>query len=212
MSSRLYLFVSVILTLSLFMAGCGGGADDQTPTVAPTTTPVLSAPTEPSVEQPESPLPDVGAPESPLNAPQPESPLGLAPAEANLSGCAQDFPTPTDGTGVVCGGVISASPTTKYLLAGDFYLAPVIYTKAKLEDGKEIDVPFVSLNVGTDKIADIKTETGGFVFLNVPPGEYSVVIYTPIQSFLFHDGTGQNTLMFTVEAGEVEQLAQLPLE
>ena len=85
------------------------------------------------------------------------------------SGCALDFPAPSGNTGVVCGGVISESLATKYLLAGDFYLAPVIYTKAKLEDGKEIDVPFVSLNVGTDKTADIKTETGGFVFLNVPP-------------------------------------------
>jgi hypothetical protein len=65
-----------------------------------------------------------------------------------------------------------------------------------LKTASEIDVPFVSLNVGTDKIADIKTEIGEFVFLDVPPGEYSVVIYTPIQSFLFHDGTGENTLMF----------------
>jgi hypothetical protein len=46
------------------------------------------------------------------------------------------FPAPSNNTGVVCGGVTSESPSTKYLLAGDFYLAPVIYTKAKLEDGK----------------------------------------------------------------------------
>jgi hypothetical protein len=220
MSLRYLTWASVILAISIFLAACGGGSDDsaQPTTPPPTNTPAPVAtatpvpPTPTVLEQPESPLADPAAPESPLGVPQPESPLGVAPAMVDGAGCALDLPAPSDGTGIVCGGVISDSLATKYLLAGDFYLAPVIYTKATLEDGKEIDVPFVSLNVGTDKIADIKTESGGFVFLDVPPGEYSVVIYTPIQSFLFHDGTGQNTLMFTVEAGEVEKLTQLSLE
>ena len=108
--------------------------------------------------------------------------------------------------------VISETPATKYLLAGDFYLAPVIYSKAKLEDGSEIDIPFVSLNVGSDKVADIKTESGGFVFLDVPPGEYGVVIYTPVQSFLFHDGAGQQTLMFEIAGGEVKRLDPISLD
>ncbi len=134
-----------------------------------------------------------------MGVPQPEA----LPAEY---GCNLDFSAPSSDSGTVCGMVISETPATKYLLAGDFYLAPVIYSKAKLEDGSEIDIPFVSLNVGSDKVADIKTESGGFVFLDVPPGEYGVVIYTPVQSFLFHDGAGQNTLMFEIVAGEVNQL------
>jgi hypothetical protein len=220
MSLRYLVWASVILAIAIFLTACGGGSDDliQPTTLPPTSTPILAATATslPSMsdvaEQPESSLATPTTPESPLDAPQPESPLGVSPDAVDGAGCALDLPAPSNNTGVVCGGVTSESPSTKYLLAGDFYLAPVIYTKAKLEDGKEIDVPFVSLNVGTDKIADIKTETGGFVFLGVPPGEYSVVIYTPIQSFLFHDGTGENTLMFTVEAGEIEKLDQLSLE
>lgn len=225
MSQRSWIWTSVFLATSLFLAACGGGSEEPTPTTEPTAPPAPTAtatslPPTPTVapepQQLESPLANpespLASPESPLGAPQPESPLAAAAAPVHGSGCDLDFPAPADGTAVICGGVVSETPATKYLLAGDFYLAPVIYTKATLDDGKEIDVPFVSLNVGADKVADIKTEEGGFVFLNVPPGEYSVVIYTPIQSFLFHDGTGQNTLMFKVEAGETKHLDSLSLE
>ena len=212
MSRRLLLVVVVVL-YAVLLAACGDSADNAAQNAdLPTETAASAAATAPTLtpaSQPESPLAEfdspLAAPESPLAAPQQEA----LPAEY---GCNLDFSAPSSDSGTVCGMVVSETLATKYLLAGDFYLAPVIYSKAKLEDGSEIDIPFVSLNVGIDKVADIKTESGGFVFLDVPPGEYGVVIYTPVQSFLFHDGTGQNTLMFEVVAGEVNQLDPISLD
>jgi len=214
--SRWTLFVVLFVLLTAGVAACGGSPEAATPTVAApatattapaTATPIPAAPaTAVPVEQPASPL---SAPDSPLAAPV--SPLAV-PAIVQASGCDLDFPAPAAGTGIVCGRVVSNTPVTGYFMAGDFYLAPVIYSKATLEDGSEIDVPFISLNVGSDKLADIKTEIGEFVFLDVPPGEYGVVIYTPLQSFLFHDGTGQNTLMFEVTPGEIEKLDTIALD
>lgn len=227
MVHRSILLITLFLIFSLALSACENESQNSfapadtdevgaaIATTIMTPTPLLS-PDVSAAEQVKSPLanPDspLAAPISPLDAPQPNSPLMAMSGPDDMSGCALDFPSPSNGSAIVCGGVISETPATKYLLAGDFYLAPVIYSKAKLEDGSEIDIPFVSLNVGSDKVADIKTESGGFVFLNVTPGEYSVVIYTPIQSFLFHDGTGQNTLIFRIEAGELKELEQLSLD
>jgi hypothetical protein len=195
------------MLLVVALAACGDSSGDAAQSAEQ---PAAAAPSgatatiAPPASQPESPLPafdsPLAAPVSPLDAPQ------------IAGGCALDLPEPAAGKAIVCGSAISKTPVTKFLLTGDFYLAPVIYSKAKLEDGTEMDIPFISLNVGSDKLADIKTESGDFVFLDVPPGEYGVVIYTPVQSFLFHDGTGQNTLMFEVAAGEVKQLDPLSLE
>ena len=211
--SRRLLLVIVVVLCAVLLAACGDSADNSAQNAdLPTQTATSAAVTVPTptlASQPESPLANfdspLAAPESPLGVPQPEA----LPAEY---GCNLDFSAPSSDSGTVCGMVISETPATKYLLAGDFYLAPVIYSKAKLEDGSEIDIPFVSLNVGSDKVADIKTESGGFVFLDVPPGEYGVVIYTPVQSFLFHDGAGQQTLMFEIAGGEVKRLDPISLD
>lgn len=191
-STRRFIFI-ILFSLALF-AAC-----DSQPAPVETVGPTEATAVESPLAEQTSPLA------------QPESPLESLRVEPE-SGCKLDFPPPPNHLAVVCGSVISKTPFTKYLLAGDFYLAPVIYTKAKLDDGSEIDVPFISLNVGADKVADIKTESGAFVFLDVPPGEYGVVIYTPLQSFLFHDGTGQNALIFRLEAGEIKQLAPMLLD
>ena len=205
--SRRFFLIGVILLLSILLAACGddsGGAAQNTEQPAATATSGATATAAAPASQPESPL---AAFDSPLAAPV--SPLAAPPV---AGGCLLDLPEPAAGRAIVCGSAISKTPVTRFLLTGDFYLAPVIYTKATLEDGTEMDITFISLNVGTDKLADVKTETGDFVFLDVPPGEYGVVIYTPVQSFLFHDGTGQNTLMFKVAAGEVKQLDPISLE
>ena len=208
MSVRLWFIAALVLSV-MTLAACGDSADSTPqPAAAPATAVATAVPAAaPTAAQPESPL---AAPVSPLSAP--ESPLAAPPAAGVLSGCDLDFPAPADGTGVVCGVVISNTPVTRYFLAGDFYLAPVIYSKATLEDGSEIDVPFVSLNVGSDKRADVKTETGAFVFQDVPPGEYGVVIYTPLQSFLFHTSEGTETLLIQVEPGEIERLEPIALD
>jgi hypothetical protein len=212
---RWTLYVVLFVLLTAGVTACGGNPETATPTAAapapvattlPATQPAPATATAVPVEQPASPL---SAPDSPLAAPV--SPLA-APVSVQTSGCDLDFPAPAAGTGIVCGRVVSNTPVTRYFMAGDFYLAPVIYSKAALEDGSEIDVPFISLNVGSDKLADVKTEIGEFVFLDVPPGEYGVVIYTPLQSFLFHDGSGENTLMFEVTPGEIEKLDPIALD
>ena len=140
--------------------------------------------------------------ESPLASPlQAESPLAAPPFTLAL-------PPVTSGMGQVYGRVTALSPGAKGILAGDFYLAPVIYGEPETEGDPK--VPFISLSVGIDQTSDDKDADGQFAFYDVPPGEYGIVIYTPIQQFLFPGDVGP--LYITVKAGEAINIGEVIIQ
>ena len=142
---------------------------------------------------------------------QPESPLTFnSPLAASAPVQTLDLPTVSSESGQIYGRFVEESPAARVFLAGQLYLAPVVYgNKVQEEDP---DVPFISLNVGVDPIADLRNDAGEFAFLDVPPGEYGLVLYTPVKSYLVPDSTGQSPLYLNIQAGEALGLDDIILK
>ncbi len=137
-----------------------------------------------------------------ISTPQPVSPLQsespLAnPADELSAPYTLEVPEPDGATGVVHGRFVTKSLAARVYLAGDIYLAPAVYSEGEVRER------FASLTVGNDPKADLRTEDGEFVFLNVKPGTYGIVIYTPLSSFIAPTAAGDDVLFIDVKAGEV---------
>lgn len=145
-------------------------------------------------------------PESPVAEPQfsPLSATDAAPWAASLAS-RRTLPVgnPAPGTGNVRGKFIADTPAARVFLAGEIYLAPVVFSEG------QVSLPFISLNVGSDPKAVARSEDGEFVFENVKPGYYGIVLYTPVSQYLAPDGTGRDVLYIEVEAGQTLELGDI---
>jgi len=134
---------------------------------------------------------------SPLNTPSRSqnftSPLSI-PTFATL-------PYPSVESATVIGKIVRALPTGREPLANTkILLANVI----RSENGKPI---MAAASEETSPTA-VTGEDGSFVFTNVIPGTYGIVIITPIGSFLLQDGKG-NDFLFNVQAGMILDLGEI---
>ena len=123
-------------------------------------------------DETESPV----SPISPQNAP--------AIAQSTATPVPLEIPTPSPGTSTVHGLIKSTTPETRAVLAGDIYLAAIIYT-----DGQH-RLPFMSLDPNNDPKATLRNEANEFAIVNVPPGEYGIIVHTPISDYIVPDGEG----------------------
>jgi hypothetical protein len=120
------------------------------------------------------------------------------PADATLS-----LPSPADSRMAVIGGVLlRLQPDGNLAPISDItlYLAPVVYTS----DHRE-------WLVGLDEAADPKTstnQTGVFVFSNIAPGKYGLVLKTPVGGFLLKKRDGEDLLIEAV-AGQSLNLGEV---
>ncbi len=163
--------------------------------------------TEPAAEQPDSPL---SQPDSPLSQPdsplaQPNSPLAV-PNPRVL-----EIPEPDEESGIVYGRLIAETPGARSLLSSIIYLAPVEPTIVTTESGDEIEVKFIGLVPDRDPQADLTNDQGEFAILNVPPGEYGIVLWTPVDSYIVPDEE-TSFLYLTVEAGEALDLGDVVIQ
>jgi hypothetical protein len=69
-------------------------------------------------------------------------------------------------------------------LGGDIYLASIRYTEGQNQ------LPFIRLDPDNDPKATLRNEAKEFAIVNVPPGEYGIVIHTPINDYIVPDGEG----------------------
>ncbi len=150
--------------------------------------------------------PDAEQPESPVAEPQ-FSPLNAANtgpwARSIASRRTLALSSPAPGTGNVRGRFVADTPSARVYLAGEIYLAPVIFSEGK------ISLPFVSLNVGVDPKATARTEDGEFVFESVKPGYYGLVLYTPVSQYLAPDAAGIDVMYIEVEDGQTVELEDI---
>ncbi len=146
-----------------------------------------SAPTEV-----ESPLPLRSPQEAPATSPPETSPPSL------------QVPTPSPGTAVVRGQLVAVAPSARMFLAGEIYLAPLVYTQGSTP------VPFIRIKPGEDPKATLRNEANEFAILDVPPGEYGIVIHTPVNDYVVPDEAG-GFLTIQVKEGEVVDLGVIEL-
>ncbi len=114
------------------------------------------------------------------------------------------IPTPSDGTAVVHGVLIS--------LSGDNtpYIAPALYLGTLLTSNNENGngVYLGSLSIDEDPEGQ-QASNGKFVFTDVPPGNYGLFIWTPVNAFIIKDERSTELIIIDVNADETYDLGKI---
>jgi hypothetical protein len=142
-----------------------------------------------------------------------ESPLSPLPTPTMSVSAAVEvntptaIPTPRPGMGAVTGQFVdyaSGKPVVERL----FYLGEVSSLAAG-EEGQDsqfvVMIPGTSLKTTSDK-------DGRFALLDVEPGTYVFVVWTPSDSWVVTDPEGEENIVVIIEAGEVTDLGTIPIE
>jgi hypothetical protein len=116
-----------------------------------------------------------------------------------------DVPEPTDGTAIIYGQFVVNNAAGNAYLLGDIYLAPVIYS-----DG-DVQFPFISLDVEKDIVANYRTKDHHFLFVDVLPGTYGIVIHTPVNDYVVPDET-EGFLFIEIAEGDIIDLGTIIIE
>lgn len=187
----------VLLLTTLLAAVLAGCSIDSTPT-ASVESPVPTSPAEAFATISGYPasnyenLPTVPNSES-YPAPDVEASKDLFPESIEV-------PTPSEGMAVVTGHVLEKSNEKPYL-APSLILGELVYSNDKTV------APLIGYSVETDPVAT-QDRTGKFVFKDVKPGEYAIVVWTPNSQTLITDR--QNVLIVVnTEAGQTLDLGKV---
>jgi len=121
---------------------------------------------------------------------------------SSLNPNTSDFviPTPTSETGVVIGQLLTAGSHGQPYLA-TLYLATFVYPI-----GNSDAPPLISFSEKTSIRGVQDPKTGYFYFSDVPPGKYSIIIWTPVMSMPLRDPKTGSEISFEVKAGKVTNL------
>jgi hypothetical protein len=140
-----------------------------------------------------------------------QSPLRfVSPLETEVTTRSQqvytlDVPEPTAGTGSVRGRLIAASPGAEIFLAGQVYLAPLNYIEG------EVRIPYFSVDLAKDPLEDLRNDSGEFAILDIKPGEYGIVVYTPLTSYAV-PGEEEGMRIIEVVEGEVLDVGDIVID
>jgi hypothetical protein len=196
---RVAALVSLSIIFTLMLASCGPAA----------ATPAATGENAPPGEaEQNSPEPGTAGVPSGESYPGPED-AGVSPTESypappqpnpeeNFYPESIAVPQPAQGAGVVTGKLVND---------GEVYLAPILILGGLVYASDPQYPPLVEYSVETSPKA-IQDQTGKFVFQDVPPGEYAMVIWTPEAQTLVTDSSGEYVAV-TVEADKVTDLGEL---
>lgn len=123
------------------------------------------------------------------------------PIGSQDSATIKTIPTPSTNKAVITGVLLEGTEELEPASSAILYLADIVNST----DGRKAAASF-------DRASSPNTQTdahGRFVFSEVDPGEYSLVLDRVYNSFLLHDPDGEGDLLFTAEAGEILDLGKL---
>src|SRR5205809_453576 len=107
------------------------------------------------------------------------------------------IPTPQGGTGNIKGILLTAGTDHQPYKGGDLYLGRVIH------GGQSDSPPFVAFSPNENiKTYSRNEETGEFVFVNVPPGEYALVLDLIVMSSAIEDPATHNFIIIRAAADQ----------
>ena len=186
----------LLIILTLIATGCQGETTQQ-PLPLPSQTAVESFP---GVEGYPYPGPVASTPVS--NAfdesyPAPEvTPVAIRLPESLV------IPEPGKDTGIVIGQLVSGPDSQPVL--GALYLARMI-------NPDEGDMPpIVAFSDSTDPLA-VQDQTGRFLFIDISPGDYALMIWNPVTSTVIQDEKTKEYRIIEVKAGEMTDLGTITL-
>jgi hypothetical protein len=108
------------------------------------------------------------------------------------------IPIPSNGKAVVFGEV-KISSDSGGLNISNLFLSPLASSDAS------DDLSSVTFSEGSDPTAILDTGSGQFVFTDVIPGQYALMIWTTMRAYPLGDNLGK-TIVFTVSPGESKDL------
>jgi hypothetical protein len=188
---KLNTLLLLLLCLALVLAACGGDEPAATPAQVepPAAGTPESAGTPEESQAPESPL---AAPESPLAAP--ESPLDT-PDSAAIDLSAET----SDTTGAVTGVVRISSEERQEPVAN----VKVALARVLTDDNGVERATGYSPSRAPHSTSDSE---GRFVIGDVPPGRYGIILDGIVTSIMLADATTGESIIISVEAGEVTDI------
>jgi hypothetical protein len=112
------------------------------------------------------------------------------------------IPSPLKDLGVVHGSLVTLDANLPYL-APSLYLGQV-----HRPDDSENALIISSISIEEDPIA-VQAVNGDFIFINIPPGEYGLFIWTPMSVFLVEDAKTGEPVFITVETDEIVDIGTI---
>jgi len=112
-----------------------------------------------------------------------------------------EIPTPANDSGIITGKLLVEGSREAYLGA-NLVLGEVV------EADQPGYPPLVSYSEDSNPKA-VLAKNGSFLFVNIHPGKYSIVLTNPLAANLIEDPITGGTLIITVEAGKVIDLGEL---
>jgi hypothetical protein len=195
--------IMMFFILGLILFGCTGknttSSPINTPANIPSDTAIVDIPTQPAYPYPiENIVPTVES----------EYP---GPVTGSVEAGTTDYqvtnlviPTPSSENGVVTGQLfVGGEGGAPYI--GTLYLAKT------LPPSTPGYPPLIAFSEKSDQLGIQDVETGKFLFTDVKPGQYAIIIWTPFGGNPLTDVKG-DSLIFTVNAGEVTDLGVIPIQ
>lgn len=123
---------------------------------------------------------------SPLNSP-------ILPSPSPAYEVSRELPQPAEGKAILT-GVLKVEHTDTAMMGVELYLANHI--------GATPDTPMYSMDPSSAPRTATDNE-GYFVFRDVPPGHYAIVVWSPFNSFLIRDPKTKLSFALDVQPNQV---------
>jgi len=104
------------------------------------------------------------------------------------------------GKGGVIGRLVAGSADGPGYVGGDLYLGSLIPASDPQAQ------PMVSFSENVDPKAGVYQSDGNFVFGNIQPGEYALVVWNPVSSFVVELPDGGGMIRVKVEPNTITNL------
>jgi hypothetical protein len=192
-SIKIKLTSIILIIATILLASCKPEVET-TPSPSPTLTQEPISPSDEVYPPPSIATPFDYTKDEPYPAPD-DLPLPTPQATLPLI----QIPTPHEYLGVVTGRLVT--PIGESLLP---YLA-TLYLANTIPPDQEGYPPMIAFSEDTSPIA-IQDNTGRFFIDQIEPGDYALVIWTPIASNVIMNQETEDYLVFTVYPGEITDL------
>jgi hypothetical protein len=189
--------ILVIVIIVLLLTGCSA----KNPTETPGVTVVIQKPTQLAYPYP---VPTVVIVDSEYPGPNSGNGTSNAVSTPDYFVTQLTVPTPVSGKAVVTGQLLIGGE------GGDPYMA-TLYLASTIPASTPEYPPLISFSEESDLRAVQDVDTGRFLFTDVTPGQYAIIVWTPLggNPLLNEDGS---TVMLTVSSGEVKDLGIIPIQ
>ena len=118
-----------------------------------------------------------------------------------------EIPTPTSGLGIVRGKFSLLNPDRRIILIADIFLASIVNSEGN------ISVPFIRLDPDNDPVATLRNQIDEFAILDVPPGEYGMVLHGPLTDYVVPDADSPvGFLIVVVKPNEITDIGVIEIK